>query len=81
VTYKQKLAVSAILGVLFALFASPMMFSQTKALGTVSPLGRTTAKGVLIHSIVFGLIVYLAMAPWKKSSVVCVTDGAKASSY
>lgn len=73
--WKKKLATSAIAAVVFLFIAAPSTYRLTdKIFGNKSALvgfgGRPTLLGLLTHTVVFGLIVYLLMEPWKKM-VVC----------
>lgn len=73
----EKLQASAISAALFAVLALPATFGLVdKVFGgknfIISKAGRPTIPGVLVHAVVFLLIVFLLMEPWKsKNSYKC----------
>lgn len=84
VSYKQKLAISALAAGVFAVVGSPMLYSATGKIlkGSSSPTGRPRGTGLLLHSVVFFAVVYAMMAPWKKAVKVCEEPAtASTSSY
>lgn len=74
---KSKLWISVLSALIFFIIASPFLFSLVdKLFGSrgiiVDSYGKPTVVGVAVHAVVFFLVVYLLMQPWKKSSCKCV---------
>jgi hypothetical protein len=74
----QKVGASAVLASLFALLASPVTFKLVdKVFGGKSLIvlnsGKPTNIGILVHSLVFGLVILLLSRPWKKNQAMCKT--------
>ena len=69
-----KLGYSAIVGALFFVLALPFTFQQlSKLFGRshvyIGENGVPTVTGVIIHAVIFTLIVFLIMQPWKKQQI------------
>ena len=60
---QQKLYITAISAGLFLIISSPFMYKLTNKLGlkTSNASGCPTTLGLIIHSLLFALIVYLLM--------------------
>ncbi len=70
-----KLGYSAASGALFFAVALPWTYETlNKVFGRgkhvlVDPTGKPSVLGVVIHAVVFTLILFLLMQPWKKTQV------------
>lgn len=82
--WKAKLILSLISAAIFFAIASPFVFSLVdKLFGgkhiIATPTGKFSACptffGLIVHTIVFALIIFLTMEPWKKKACTC--DGPK----
>lgn len=73
ITPLTKLGFSAIGMVVFIVLSLPWTYSQVnKLFGAskniiVTDAGVPTLKGIVVHALVYLLIVFLIMGPWKKS--------------
>jgi hypothetical protein len=76
VSKTAQLGYSAIGAAIFFLLSQPFMYKLTNSVFGGKPVFVTltdgpSTLGILVHAVVFMLIIFLIMQPWKKAQYMC----------